>query len=834
MGIKECINAAISQGEVTREEGDELASRFDSIMKQRSQELGVKDENSPNYNKAYNASKQDLAEELSAEATERKRRALLTETRRKVLVKALMEHKNAKGELDPFEALPMLLEHKGGAKFEDAESMRVAILAGAQTQLEELLYEFRKGAVSGDLRRRGGEAKARMENFIKEAFGEDTGDEAARSMVKAWQQVTEELRQRFNSAGGAIGKLEDWGMPQHHDQLALMSVGEVKWIEYISPLLDREKMINPLTSKAYTDDEMQKALEHVYKTISTNGWHDIEPSGAAVGRGALFNQHADHRFLHFKSADDWLKYQTDFGDGDPFSTMMGHISTMTRDISFMEVLGPNPEVMMTYLRQTLQKHAAKLPDIDGVSHIEKATKAISLTNRMWDYMRGSANIPANPKTANVLAVSRNLVSAAVLGSASISALSDAAFQKVTRKFVGMSKSGVMNVVGETAKMFTTANQREAVRAGLILDSATHVMHQQARYMGSVNTKGISSFLVDRVLTYSGLTPWTQAGKHAFGMAMQAEFADRVGKSLAELPDALRNTLKRHNISPGEWDIIRASKMYEPETGAVFLRPNEISDRIIREKYIAMIMRETQHAVPEGTIKSTITLKGGQPGTLIGEISRNFAQFKTFGVAVIQLHRGRIASELQGGRKWEAANYAGSLLITGTIIGGLALQLKEISKGKDVRPMDSVEFWAAAMMQAGGLGIYGDFLFSGVNRFGGGLMSTIAGPLPGKMDRVRNVLIGDPLQAAMGDKTNIGREAVGLVKDWTPGGSLWYARAAYERVVLEQLQQLADPQAHRSFMRQRMKQRRDYGNGYWWKPGEVAPNRAPDIKAALGK
>ncbi len=918
MSLKNCIRAAVDGGEITLEEGQALEKRYDQIVR---------------HVFSKGRARQQLIEELEAEAHERKRRALLTETARKRLVNTISAHRNAAGVGDQAEAFKMLHEHFGGARFEDIENKRLAILGQAHAKLDGLLHDFRKGAITGDKRRHGGRTKARLENVVKELFGEQSGDQSAKELASAVEDVFEDLRQRFNSAGGAIGKLDKYGLPQHHDAEALFNAGRDAWLQFISPLLDRDRMVSALTGHKLTDDELEEGLNLIWKRITTEGWVDREPTGQEVGKGALYNQHADHRFLHFKSADAWLRYQKSFGEGDPFAAIMGHMATMSRDIAAMEILGPNPEVMRTYLKQYIIHQAVNVrpldriiadlkvkferasasdsskadvfaeaalaitpveralqrakaskrpkPDrieklqteldvliarldqasedmtdtidsvrvelqqarerralfADSANTLDQVKRAIYAADNMWAVMRGSHNAPVHSRVANTLATTRNLVSAASLGSAALSAVSDVAFSKATRGFVGLPAS-VTGVIGETVAHFQPGTRREAVRAGLILDSATHAMHQQARYVGSVDSKAVSGYVVDRVLALSGLTPWTQAGKHAFGMAFQAEIADRVRQSFMELPKLLRETFERHGLTSQDWDEIRVAPFYEPKPGATFLRPNEIAQaagRELAEKYLAMILRETRHAVPEGTIRSQSFMTAGRPGTFIGELSRNFAQFKSFGVAVVMLHGARIAREIGAGRRARGAAYAGSLLITGSLLGALALQLKEMAQGRDPRDMTSENFWGAAMLQGGGLGIYGDFLFSGVNRFGGGMTSTVAGPLVGKFDTLRNTTIGNLLKQADDDsKSNVGRDGVKFLRDWTPGGSLWYVRSAYERMLLDQLQHLIDPDARKAFRRKMQMQHSTYGNEYWWRPGEQAPRRGVDLRSATGK
>ena len=69
---------------------------------------------------------------------------------------------------------------------------------------------------------------------------------------------------------------------------------------------------------------------------------------------------------------------------------------------------------------------------------------------------------------------------------------------------------------------------------------------------------------------------------------------------------------------------------------------------------------------------------------------------------------------------------------------------------------------------------------------------------------------------------------------TPGQNLWFLGLAYNRVVVDQIQSLIDPEAHKSFRRQIQSRRKDYNQSYWWEPGEPRPQRSPDLGAILGK
>jgi len=107
-----------------------------------------------------------------------------------------------------------------------------------------------------------------------------------------------------------------------------------------------------------------------------------------------------------------------------------------------------------------------------------------------------------------------------------------------------------------------------------------------------------------------------------------------------------------------------------------------------------------------------------------------------------------------------------------------------------------------MAQGGGLGIMGDFLFGEMrNRFGGGLLGTVAGPTFGTVDdladlwgRVRN---GDDSAAA----------AFRLLMSNVPFANLFYTKMALDYLVLHRIQETLNPGSLR-----RMEKRIEKENG----------------------
>jgi hypothetical protein len=522
-----------------------------------------------------------------------------------------------------------------------------------------------------------------------------------------------------------------------------------------------------------------------------------------------------------------MQYQRNYGGADVFATMMGHIQMMARDIAAMEVLGPNPSGTLEWLKQAATK------DMMAKGNGDRARRLSMRLDAVYGSLRGGLETPVTGWAASTMAGVRNIITASVLGAASLSSVSDIANAQIRRSFVGIGAKGAF---ADIVKAMKPSTRREAVDAGLILDNAMSVLHAEARYVGTFGGPLWTQYLADRVLTVSGLTPWTQATRHAFGLAFMNSAAQQASKGWKALPDAFRATFERHGITETNWDIIRRMPQHETADGLKMIRQNEIRERIdpaLADRWLEMIQSETEFAVPNSGHRSkTLLLNQNQPGTFLGEVLRSFAQFKSFGVVMFMLHGRTIYDQIAGGKIAGGAAYAGALLIMTTLYGALAAQLKTVTAGRDPQDMSQPAFWGKALLQGGGLGIYGDFLFSNINRFGSGFADTLGGPVVDRATNLWNLTAGNLVQGLQGEDTNFTKEGLRFLRGNIPGGNIFWLRLAWERTVLDQLQWLADPEAHDAFRNAQRNVLKSTGQEFWWQPGQQTPQRAPDLGAAF--
>lgn len=236
------------------------------------------------------------------------------------------------------------------------------------------------------------------------------------------------------------------------------------------------------------------------------------------------------------------------------------------------------------------------------------------------------------------------------------------------------------------------------------------------------------------------------------------------------------------------------------------------------------------AVLKGGIREkAYTTRGSQAGTVEGEAYRFAMQFKQYGISFIQKVFGRYAQEdrfwkipgaLFGMPKAEAAQFA-QLIVTMTGLGYLSMAAKDIAKGREPRDPRDPRTWGAAFVQGGGAGIYGDFLFARVNRFGGSVGDTVMGPVLGDVFEGADIVLNGRdaiLAAARGEDSEFNEtKAFNFFKNNTPGINLFYTRAALDYLILYQMQEFLSPGSLRR-MERRLKD--DQGQEFILPPSET--------------
>jgi len=653
---------------------------------------------------------------------------------------------------------------------------------------------------------------------IQEIFGVDSGSSIAKQAAKSWLDTVEAMRQRFNQAGGEIGKLGYGYIPQPHNAVTIMKAGKQQWSDETLPLLNRNRYVHA-NGKKLNDDEIKEFLGAAWETLATDGANQIQPG--QIGRSMLAKADSEHREIHFNGPDEYLAYMRAYGRSGVLGTMQAHVGGLAKNISAVENFGPNPEAAFRVAYDTIRKQA--LSTRVGLNAVD-VKSSFNTVMSAYDH-------PANATIANAVQGARNLQVASKLGAAVLSSVTDIGTIAVTARF---HKLPTLQLVSNTIRAFGKGDAEFANRAGLIADSLISDMNRWAE--GNIGP-GWTSKAAQATMRLSLMNAWTDSLRRGFGMTMMGAMGKITREGWDTLDAQTLKRMKRAGINEDTWQIFQQATP-EQHNGSQMLTKQsiealDIDDRAKNQaitRLLAFITDESEYAVVNPDLMTRTIQQGGtQKGTAAGEIWRSAMLFKSFPIAMMSRHWNRMLNDetlARGGRM----EYGAMMLTSLMVLGYVAMSAKDISKGKDPKDTSDPATWGAAFMQGGGLGILGDFFLTDTTRYGNSMLATLAGPLASTAEDAFQLTIGNAHQVARGNDPKAGAEAIRFLKSNTPLANLWYSRAAMDRLMLHNLQEMASP----GYLRRMERRAKKDGQDYWWRPGESSPARAPDFAGVVGQ
>lgn len=695
------------------------------------------------------------------------------------------------------------------------------------------------------------ENKKGLEDLTRELHGEDSGNAAAKQGAAEFRRVAEKLRLRFNRTGGDIGQLEDWAKPQHHSQAKVAKAGVEQWLSDVFGRLNRSKYINEDGTRM-DDVQVNAFLRHAWETIATGGALKVDPGQARIG-SMRANRGNASRQIHFKDAQSYMDYQSKYGDRSLYQVLLGHIESVSKDIALVETMGPNPDQTFRYLADTaFQKLVKADPTKLGKvrARYDPVTGSGSVADR-YNIVSGKTDPIASELLATSFDTLRSWLIAARLGSSVITSFSDEATLHLTAKLNNLPEMRLLANELATLDPTNRMEERMAQRAGLSLNTLKASLNRFGQ--GELGA-GFSHRLANTVLRVSFLNAWTEGRKRTFGVTMMGAIGGVVKDhaALADIDKADHRLLLSKGITDTDFQVWKKAQLEDwgggnntmltpesiyriPDAELVSLGDPERLKSDAATRVLGAILEETDVAVTEPGVneRAQMAAVGAKRGTWKGEIMRSFFLFKSFPMAMIerQIKRG-INLPTHGGK----AAYLVTLLGATTVLGAASLQVDQVLQGKDPRNLDTfekggVKNWIAALLKGGSLGIYGDFLFSDATQHGSSPFATIAGPVAGEAEELLNLTQGNLARYLAGKRTHVGANLVHFVKGVTPAASLWYAKAALDHLIFHQLQEYFSP-GYLASMRARAQ--RDYGQQFWWQPGQAISDRAPDLGTMTGR
>lgn len=644
-----------------------------------------------------------------------------------------------------------------------------------------------------------------------------TGPIEAKTTADIIHKYQEAIRKNYNDAGADIREEIGYIVKQSHDSDKIRAAGFDKWKAEILQRLD----MNRTFADGRDPDE---ALQQIYNNI-ISGVHLKTPDEITGFKGGTMNlgkKASADRVLHFKDADSWFQYNTQFGIGGIMDTVLRQMETSAQNIGLMRKFGPNP-------RDTYNRVAARLIQETKDPDVRQRLADDLRPNRMLsNYMAeldGSTRIPSNGMLARAGSEIRGLQAASKLGGALLASFGDTA--TIAAELNYQNGGGMFSNMGltlsEAVKGRGKGQEREMLSSlGVFFESLSGGI--AARFDPTDTPAGLMPRVAQLLFKANGLQWWTETMKSAAARAMSHNAAFHSAKAFDALPKDFSRAISLYGIDAGKWDIIRSlpQKLADNRN---YLTPegiDDVPDDAIAAYLTAKDKKATPYAIREmrEEIKSqfrtffsdrgsfavlesdaqtrALLNQGTDPGSPFGFIARLATQFKSFPTAYLTKVIGRdiygrgsdTLREAMKNTNGEMAAF-GQMLVWTTLFGYAGVQLKEMAKGREPRMPEDLDGFrklvTASMLQGGGLGIYGDFLFGEMrNRYGQTFTSNLLGPTFGQIDDIMD-LVG---RARNGD--DLAGQAMRVILNNTPFYNLFYTKPIVDYLFVYQMQEAINP------------------------------------------
>lgn len=662
--------------------------------------------------------------------------------------------------------------------------------------------------------------------FARAVVDGDASDPKMAKAAATYIAALEDMRLRSNAAGTDIGRLDYGYLPQPHDVGRIAEAGKDAWVDYVFPRLRREQYLRE-DGEAMGDAEVQALLRKAYDTIATEGRNKRVPG--AAGQGSRASRFDDaHRVLHFKDADSHLDYLADFGRGSMMDAILGHVGGIAKNIGLMEEFGANPNSTYRLLKDTAEQ-------ADNVTGARAAWHEFATLDMTWDTLSGTTAQPVSPKMAQFFQGVRNFTVAAKLQSVMLSSITDAPLQVLVARSAGVPMGEAMKSV------FNGFGKGKRELAHDLAIGMDEIAGEMTRWHQDNLAQGWSAKLANSTMKLTLVEGWTNSLRRGYALTLSRALERHRHTDWNALDEAGRRRMESAGVTESDWKIWQQAPAQDGMLTKDGIRTVDASEADVNRataRLLGYLDSEARTAIlaPDLTTRASLQ-QGTKAGTWGGEVLRSLMLFKSFPLAIVDKHLRRLRNipTTQG-----KVAYSAAMLTSLQLFGAVALQLKDMRDGKDPRDMTTGKFWLAAAAQGGGLGIFGDILYTGMGgdgRGGQANWTSMLGPVFGTaMDGFSIARKGAGWAIADENKADdklddLGAESLRFVKGNTPFINLWYLRGATDHMVFHDLQEQLSPGYLR---RMRRRAQKDWNQQYWWEPGEATPDRAPNVAAAAGE
>ncbi len=549
----------------------------------------------------------------------------------------------------------------------------------------------------------------------------------------------------------------------------------------------------------------------------------------------LANRFKRSRQLVFKSGESMFEVMKKVGTESLNESFVRRMDTTGNAASLISIFGTNPELAF----DNLKKHVIKEYGEDSWKKAEGVTKRMT---GLMEYAKGST--PADGILNTIQTGVMSFEVATKLGSAVLQSVSDLPFAVAALK--GFNGAGLTEGYQKMMSMFSKLAFKEGdrVKIGKLLDIYTDVEMGQMRSDLTSNTvkPGFMARAAESVMAITGFNWQADTSRKSVAAVFASEMADHLSGNFDELSPQVKKNLSRYGIDQTAFNLFKGGvDDVTLSSGSTYKmltveKLNEhidaIPDAQIKEmmdlkgkkggvnkfktdlvnSYRDYLNDYTSIASPNPGIRQKALLRlGTDPNTAQGVAVNMMMLFKSFGLTAVNVLERNVLSQAgtqdlplkKALKTGDGISAAAAMISQLTAFGMLSTMARDLTKGqrREFTP-NAMKTLAVESMMTGGLGIFGDAMFSMLEREDttGFVLGPIYSDLRDIADTsrrvVKDVLPEDWGGTKHGNISTATSKALTLAIKKSP--NLLYGVNALKAKLIENVQESLDPKYRRRY------------------------------------
>ena len=683
-------------------------------------------------------------------------------------------------------------------------------------------------------------------------FDEDSiGNIKVKKVARAIKDTYKDILKLLNAAGAAIADLPEYiarnthrpekmitptdkfidniklrfslrkqGFTKQEIREKIYSIAYTRWRDYIYPRLDRERTFKHITG---TEEEfLRSAYDAIVsgihlKPIELQGKEsDIKFTGPA-NRAKRLSQ---RRKIHFKDGRSWYEYNKKYGSGSTVMSILSTIQNGARNLSLLEKFGTNPDAMFDNIVDEVRRKSIR----DLKFPTSKVNRSLNFSDAIYKDLSGYTQIPVDTLWANIHSSFRAYTNMTKLGQIFASSLNDFALRASLMRDHGEGFLDTYSTALKQAFRGKTPKDEKELAALLGTWAQSQFGYIAHRFMAVDTPIGVMSKTMQYFFKLTGIEWLDQLNRGGIAIGLAKRLSQFRNSSFDSIPEGERSLLDLYGIGDKEWALItHKDNLQKAWKNEIFITPDSARyysedsindylgskaspsdvDRIRREmennlRTYFIDQTDMGHLQP-GATERAFFIRGTRPGTAYGEFARYMSQFRLFSLGYIRRSIGRYLFRKGGIRNMQFKDVMGliELVAMSTAFGYVSITTKDVLKGILPPTFDRknyLKILSASILQGGGLGIFGDFLFGESDRFGHSFLGDLGPPAFGTIDDAAKLF----LQLAKLDNPN--RTALHILENNTLFINLWFTRTFFNYLFLWGLQEKVSPGSTRRMIR----------------------------------